>query len=128
VTDAVQYPDQDDTAVILDRLGFHVRDAGLLASALERPRQVVWGVEAYVGLDLKAAALLDALSRAHPCLDGNKRLAWILVRRFYDLNGAVLDASDDPSEVDRFVREVAGGHLELDAIAAWLGARATPKA
>ncbi|MBO9553968.1 Fic family protein [Cellulomonas sp.] len=127
MSEQFEYPDQDDAAVLVRRLGFHVRDAGLLASALDRPRQVVWGVEAYVGLHAKAAALLDAISRAHPCIDGNKRLAWILVRRFYDLNGYVLTGSDDPVEVDRFIREVAGGHLELGSIAGWLAARTTSK-
>ncbi len=117
----IEYPDYDDALDICARLGLLIRDAGALASSLERPAQVVWGTEAYVGLDMKAAALLDSISRNHPLHDGNKRLAFLLVALLYSLNGQQL--AIDPYEGDVFVRTVAGDeHLELDVIADWLNA------
>ena len=76
------YPELADALDICDRLRLHVRDAGALASAIERPAQVVWGEEAYVGIHAKAAALLDAINRSHPLVDGNKRLSVLLVLWF----------------------------------------------
>lgn len=117
----IEYPDDDDALDICERLGLTIRDAGALASSLDRPAQVVWGREAYIGLDLKAAALLDSISRNHPLHDGNKRLAYLLVALFYVLNGRRLVV--DPDDGDAFMRAVAGDeHLELDEIAEWLGA------
>lgn len=37
------------------------------------------GTEAYPGLALKAAALLDSVARFHPLVDGNRRTAWTLM-------------------------------------------------
>ena len=75
-----------------------MRDVGLLDSAAHRPQSVVYGVEAYAGLDLKAAVLLESLVRNHALVDGNKRLGWLSVLpRFYGLNEVTLDAPDDPA-------------------------------
>ncbi|WP_421735440.1 type II toxin-antitoxin system death-on-curing family toxin [Cellulomonas sp.] len=112
------YPTLDTASLICEVLSLHVRDPGALASALERPAQIVWGVEAYVGLDAKAAALLDAVNRSHALIDGNKRLSWLLVARFYDLFG--WDLVVDAAEGDRFIREVGGDHVPLSRIAEWL--------
>ena len=42
-----------------------VRDAGLLESALGRPRATVFGDDAYPDIHTKAAALLHSLARTH---------------------------------------------------------------
>lgn len=76
---------------ILEALGFHVRDIGLLSSALSRPGSSMFGVEAYAGLELKAASLLSSLSQNHPLFDGNKRFAWIMTMTFFELNGLIID-------------------------------------
>lgn len=119
------YVDMEDALDFCELLGLYIRDEGALASALARPAAVVWGVEAYEGLHLKAAALLDALNRSHPLLDGNKRLSWTMTDVLYRLNGFRLVA--DPHEVDRFVRAVGGDeHLPLEDVATWLEAHARP--
>ena len=51
-----------------------VRDYGLLESAVARPRTTVFGEDAYPDLHLKAAALLQSLTRNHALIDG-RRLA-----------------------------------------------------
>ena len=69
------------------RLGFHARDAGLLASALARPATTFAGVEVYPDLETKAAVILESLSRNHALFDGNERLSWIITQLFVRLNG-----------------------------------------
>ncbi len=93
-----------------------VRDFGLLESAMARPRASAFGVDAYPSLQLKAAALLESLARNRPLVDGNKRLAWVSTRLFLIFNGADVHAPS-PEEGDEFVRAVAQGQLELDAVA-----------
>ncbi|GEA80445.1 type II toxin-antitoxin system death-on-curing family toxin [Cellulomonas uda] len=120
------YPELADALDICEQLRLHIRDVGALASAIERPAQVVWGTEAYVGIHAKAAALLEAINRSHPLVDGNKRLSILLVLLLYRLNG--FDLAIDPEDGDAFVREVGGDvHPELATITSWLEARATPR-
>lgn len=95
-----------------------VRDLGLLESAAHRPGAVVYGHEAYSGLDRKAAALLDSLVGNHPLVDGNKRLGWLAVVVFYGLNDVDLDALDDPAY--DLVMSVARRDVSIDEIAAAL--------
>ena len=95
-----------------------VRDLGLLDSAAHRPGAVLYGREAYPGLDRKAAALLDSLVGNHALVDGNKRLGWLAVVVFYGLNNVDLDVPDDPAY--ELVMSVARRELSIDEIAATL--------
>ena len=89
------YPDLIDALYVIDRFGFHVRDIGLLASALARPATSVIGEDAYAAIELKAAALLESLIRNHALVDGNKRTAWTLMVVFLGLNGYRHDFDTD---------------------------------
>jgi len=120
---SLDYCTLDDALIIVDRLGVHVRDLGLLSSALERPRTDVFGLEAYPDLHSKAAALLDAVNRANPLDDGNQRLSWLITVLFYARNGHDLYA--DAGEGEGFILRAAGEHLEITEIAAWLADHAT---
>jgi death on curing protein len=96
-----------------------VRDAGLLESALARPRSTAFGGDAYPSLHGKAAALLHSLARNHALVDGNKRLALAGTIAFYGLNGFRLTLSND--EAYDLVIAVASGELDdVEAIAARL--------
>lgn len=111
-----QYLELDDALHVVQRLGFHVRDAGLLSSALARPATTVWGAEAYPDLSTKAAALLESLARNHPLIDGNKRLSWTLTVLFRWINGFAHDfGTDDAFDL---VLGVAQGAIEIDDAAA----------
>jgi death on curing protein len=93
-----------------------IRDIGLLDAAAVRPRTVVFGEEAYVGLDRKAAALLHSIVTSHPLVDGNKRLGWVAVRLFYRLNET--DVRAPANEAHDLVIGVAEGRLrEVEVIA-----------
>ncbi|MBX3093991.1 MAG: type II toxin-antitoxin system death-on-curing family toxin [Cryobacterium sp.] len=96
-------------------MGLHVRDEGLLFSALARPAASAFGKDAYETLELKAAALMSSIARNHALFDGNKRTAWVLTVAFVNLNGFDLDMTQD--EKYDLVLAVATGTLELDEIA-----------
>lgn len=109
---------EDLLALVEDLAVGPVRDFGLLESAAHRAGAVLYGHEAYSGLDRKAAALLDSLVGNHALVDGNKRLGWLAVVVFYGLNDVDLDAPDDPAY--RLVMSVARRELSIEEIAAAL--------
>ena len=109
----------DDALLVARELGFHVRDHGLLASALARPATTVFGADAYPSIDRKAAALLESVVRNHPFIDGNKRSVdgnkrsgWTLMVAFLWINGYAHDFDTD--EAFEFVIGVAEGRIGLD--------------
>ncbi|MPZ28560.1 MAG: type II toxin-antitoxin system death-on-curing family toxin [Micromonosporaceae bacterium] len=87
-----------------------VRDFGLLESAAARPQTTVFGAEAYPDLWAKAAALGHSLIANHALVDGNKRLGWVAMRTFLELNG-VEPVRADVDAAERFVLEIATGDL-----------------
>lgn len=95
-----------------------IRDLGLLASAAARPRAGFGGFEAYPLLIDKAAALLHSLVSNHALIDGNKRLGWIAMVVFCDINGRWVEAPDD--EAYDLVIGVAEGRYDVPAIASRL--------
>ena len=97
-----------------------VRDPGLLAAAVARPRMSVFGEDAYPTFEDKAAALLHSLVRNHALVDGNKRLAWSTTRVFCLLNGVDLTYTVDDAEA--MVLEAAAGHRDVRQITQWLTA------
>ena len=100
--------------------GAGVRDAGLLASALARPKNLL----AYSGEEPDLAALAAAyaygIARNHPFVDGNKRTAYVACRTFLVLNGRDIEASRE-EKVLTFLR-LAEGELSEDELAAWIRA------
>lgn len=107
-----EYLTLEDGMLIVDRLGFHVRDAGLLASALARPAASLFGDDAYQTIDRKAAALLESLARNHPLFDGNKRTAWTSFVSFLWINGwKHRFTTDDAFDL---VVGVASGSIDID--------------
>ncbi len=106
-----RYLELDDALYIIEKFGFYMRDAGLLASALARPATSLFGSDAYSELPLKAAALLESLARNHPFADGNKRTAWTLMALFLWINGSAHDFTTD--EAYALVIGVASGTIGL---------------
>lgn len=112
------YLSLEDALHVAKRMGFPVRDAGLLASALARPATTLFGADAYETLELKAAALLESVVRNHPFVDGNKRSGWTLLVAFLWINGRRHDFTTD--EGFALVVGVAEGRLDLVAVDAHL--------
>ncbi len=98
-----------------------LRDAGGLASALERPRNK-WSYGETDASEL-AAAYAYGLARNHPFADGNKRTAWVLARLFLVLNGQTLQFA--PEDAVHTVMALADGTLSEEALADWFRAHLT---
>jgi death-on-curing protein len=98
----------------------------LLESALARPQATAFGVDAYEGLEEKAAALLHSLARNHALVDGNKRLALAGTIAFLGLNGCRLTLTND--EAYTLIMDVASGQLDdVPDIAERLRQRSEPR-
>lgn len=65
-----------------------------------------------------AAACAFGLVRNHPCRDGNKRIGFLAMITFLDLNGYEFRATD--AEVVAEIRAVADGTIAEDALADWI--------
>ncbi len=115
----------EDALQVVDRYGFHIRDVGLLASALARPATTLMAAAAYPDLALKAAALLESAARFHPLIDGNKRTAWTLMVLMLWVNGYRHDFTTD--EGFELVVGVAEGIIELRDSAARISRHLVPR-
>lgn len=93
--------------------GVGIRDAGLMESALARPRQLATDGEPDHA-DL-AAAYAFGLARNHPFIDGNKRTAFVALELFLVLNGWQLAAGDADCVLTMLA--VAAGEMEEAAFA-----------
>jgi death on curing protein len=83
-----------DRSLVLHGGAAGLRDAGLLASALARPKQL----EAYgeaVDVIALAAAYTAGIVQNHPFVDGNKRTGFVIGVLFLELNGARFTASEE---------------------------------
>lgn len=85
----------EDALAQVKYLGFHVKDLGLLDSALARPQTTLFGEDAYPSLELKAAAMMHSFIKNHPLVDGNKRTSWLLLVSFLVINGFQHDFTTD---------------------------------
>lgn len=93
-----------------------MRDAGLLDSALARPRQQAsYGTPDVAAL---AAAYAWGIARNHPFIDGNKRTAFVAAELFLQLNGHTLSASDADCVITML--SLAAGQITEAAFADWL--------
>ncbi len=105
----------EDALFNIKWLGFHVKDAGLLDSALARPKTTLFGEYAYPTIELMAAAMHQSLVKNHPLVDGNKRTSWLLLNVFVELNGRELEMATD--EGMDFTLGVAEGRYDLEEAA-----------
>jgi len=120
----VEYLDIEDAVALIRILNVGpIRDVGLLDSAINRPRSSAFGEDAYPTLTLKAAALVHSVTNNHALVDGNKRIGWLCVAVFCDVNGTSVDLTDD--EAFHLVWDVASSSIDVPAIAERL--RLTPR-
>lgn len=99
--------------------GEGVRDAGMLDSAMARPRNLAEYGEPDVAA-LAASYAFD-IARNHLFVDGNKRTAAVVSETFLMLNGYSLDATD-ADVVVAFVA-LAAGDLSEEELADWFRIR-----
>ncbi len=94
-----------------------IRDENVLESALARPRHR-WRYEPKTDVATLAAAYGWGLARNHPFRDGNKRVAFLAMAVFIELNGYQLAVSEE--EVVRVMLAVAEGSNGEHELAVWV--------
>ena len=94
-----------------------VRESGLLASAVHRPRARMFGTADYEDLHEQAAALLHAIATNHPLVDGNKRTAWLAAATFLGVNGVDLAGCDQDTAYDLVIDVASGDESDIAVIA-----------
>jgi len=94
-----------------------IRDENVLESALARPRQK-WHYADHAPIPDLAAAYAFGLVKNHAYRDGNKRVGFLAMVTFLEINGHQLDAAD-AEVVDEFTTLAAGGISE-EALADWI--------
>jgi death on curing protein len=97
-----------------------LRDEHALEAALARPLQRrAYRPEA--DLAELAATYGHGLAAGHPFHDGNKRIAFVILAVFLELNGVELEA--DEAEVVTVMLGLAAGELSEEQLAAWVRTR-----
>lgn len=104
---------------LLARFGGHtgIRDAGMLDSALNRPKQVFHYSDRTSITDL-AASYATGLVKNHPFVDGNKRIGFMAAYTFLGINGLQILAPEE--EAVLFTRGLAADEIKEAAYAKWV--------
>ena len=95
-----------------------LRDPGLLDSALAQPKMTVGGKFAHKTLFDKAAAYGFRVCKNHPFIDGNKRVAFVLMDVFLQQNGWEIKAAEEDAYT--IIMALASGQLSKAQLATWL--------
>ena len=93
-----------------------LRDAGMLESALDRPRNK-WGYEA-ADLPELAAAYAYAISRNRPFVDGNKRTSLLALYTFLGING--VDFVVPEAMAAAMILSLAAGEVSEESLTRWI--------
>lgn len=109
----------DNIAEWVELNGFHVKDMGALASAVEQPWLRFGAEELYPDVWHKAAAILHSVESSHPLHDGNKRIGVLLCLLMLASHGIDDEAFADNDLFD-LACDVAKHHPEVPDIAVCL--------
>jgi death on curing protein len=93
-----------------------LRDAGLLESAIGRPRNK-WAYES-AELPELAAAYGYGIARNHPFVDGNKRTALLAIFTFLGING--IDFVVPEAHAVAMILSLAAGEVSEASLARWI--------
>ena len=107
-------------ADLLQRYGGQpgLRDPGSLDSALAQPKMTVGGKFAHKTLFDKAAAYGFHVCGNHPFIDGNKRVAFVLMDIFLQKNGWEIVAHEE--DAYGTMMALASGTFTKAQLASWL--------
>lgn len=107
-------------SMIIDETGgMHgVRDLHLVMSAIETPKQTVFGKELYSTVFSKAGVYARDIICNHPFLDGNKRTGMTAAFVFLENNGYRTTAKE--GEIYKFALRVIKEKLDVETIGKWL--------
>ena len=94
-----------------------IRDENALEPALARPQQK-WHYAERTDVPMLAAAYAFGLVKNHPYRDGNKRIGFLAMVTFLEMNGHAFSATD--AEVVAEIRALADGTVSEAAFADWI--------
>jgi death on curing protein len=101
-----------------------IRDNNLFLASLDRPKNLLaYGDPTPTIFDL-AAAYGYAFVKNHAFIDGNKRVAFVSMATFIELNGYSLDILE--TEVVLMIERLATGKETQESIAEWLKKNSIP--
>lgn len=103
---------------------YGIRDTNLLESALSRPINR-WAYRQESDIFNLAATYGYGLSKNHCFVDGNKRVAFMVMYTFLGLNGYVIDVTE-PEVVD-IMLGVADSSVSEEQLTAWLRRHTKPE-
>lgn len=95
-----------------------LRDPALLASALAQPKMTSGRRFLHKTLFDKAAAYGFHLCKNHPFIDGNKRVALVVMDVFLQMNGREIGATEE--QMYSMMMSLADGTLTKAQLAKWL--------
>ena len=98
-----------------------LRDRGLLSSALAQPKMTIRGKYLHRTIFEKAAAYGCHLCRNHPFVDGNKRVAFVVMDIFLQMNGWHINTTEQ--DAFKMMMSLASGRISKPALAKWLKTR-----
>jgi death-on-curing protein len=93
-----------------------LRDEGMLASALDRPRNK-WIYER-AELPELAAAYAFGMARNHPFVDGNKRMSLLALYTFLGVNG--IDFVVPEADAAAIILALAAGEVSEESLTRWI--------
>ncbi len=102
-----------------------IRDIGLLDSALAQPSTTFGGRYVHKTLFDKTAAYGFHICKNHPFVDGNKRVAFVLMDIFLQKNGREIVSSEE--DAYRMMIDLALGKLTKAQLSSWLKEHSTKK-
>jgi death on curing protein len=106
--------------ILIDKFGGSkgIRDIGALEASLARPYATFDQKELYPTTIDKASAVFESVIINHPFVDGNKRIAYVLMRIL--LMADKLDIVASQNEKYTFVIGASKGEFSFDEIKVWL--------
>lgn len=105
---------------LIEEYGGHpgLRDEGLLDSALAQPQATMFEEDLHQDILEMAAAYAYHLCQNHVFIDGNKRIALVVLDTFLQLNGWEITAGE--RTVYSLMLELADGNINKTQLAQWL--------
>jgi death-on-curing protein len=107
--------------ILIERYGGSkgIRDQGGLEAALSRPYATFDQQELYPTAIDKAFAIFESLIINHPFVDGNKRIAYVMMRlTLLNYNVDIIASQDEKYEM---TISASKGTIRFDEIKQWLG-------
>ena len=100
-----------------------IRSKELLLSALAQPQMTMGGKYLHKTIFDKASAYGFHLCRNHPFLDGNKRIAFVIMDIFLQANGWEISSSEEDAYT--MMIDLASGNCSKKELSTWLKAHTT---